>query len=404
MAIEIKEIQDIVTDGLSKNQETIKKEIVDGNIKTMKDVNEALELARKSSEKLVEDAKSQLQKDYDAFALAQKEAKTKTEKPLSFHQAFTKTMKEGGFESIQNAIKENRINGHTLEMKAFGTAQFPGYEGFSTDFMRPIETLRDQFHWRNIIPNGSTSKEFISYPKQGPTTGTAGPWDYGTGTGGATVSKPVITPTMTAYTAKVEWIAGLVKQIELSMLEDFDWANTFLSKLMRDELLSAEDNQILNGNGTSPQLDGILKNSIAYDGSFTIGIERIVDAAYRQLANSFLSATDIVMSNADRVGLILNKASGTGQYNLPAGAIGYVNGQMTIDGIRIHSTPQMAPGNAIIGDFNQAMLAFRSAPRLKIFDQNEDDATKNYLMMRIEERLALAILRANAFINITFGS
>jgi HK97 family phage major capsid protein len=402
---EIKEIQDVVTEELKKNLTTVQKEISEGNQKTLKEATEAIELARKESATLIETTKTQLQKDYDVFALAMKEAQSKNVngKPLNFGQAFSKTMKDGGFEGIQNAIKSNTINGHTIELKDFGTAQFTGYEAFNTDYMAPITSLYDQFHWRNIIPNGGTSKEFISFPKQGATTGNANAWDYGVNPG-ATVTKPVITPTMTAYTAKVEWIAGIIKYIEVSMLEDFAWANTFLSTLLREELLQAEDNQILNGSGVSPQLDGILANSVAYNGTFLVGIERIIDAAYRQLGDNFLTPTAIVMSNTDKVRIILNKATTSGEYNLPTGAIGYANGVLQLDGIPVYSTPQLAAGTAIVGDFNQAMLAIRSAPRLRIFDQNEDDATKNYLMMRIEERIALAIRRDNAFVNITFAS
>lgn len=404
--LDIKDITSIVEDGLKKNTDAIKKEIAEGNLKTAKDVEDALEKARKSTEEIVDEAKTQLQKDYDQFILAIKEAQAegqKNQKPLSFGQAFTKTMKEGGFDGIQTAIKDGKLNGHTIEMKAFGTAQFEGHEPFNTEYQPIITSLYDQFHWRNLLPNASTSKEFISFPKQSTLTGSADAWTYGANPG-ATVTKPVMTPTIAPYTAKVEWIAGIIKHIEVSMLEDFGWASTFLSNLLREELLKAEDNQILNGNGTSPQLDGLLANSTAYDGSYTVGIEMIIDAAHRQLSDIFLTANAIVMSNTDKVGIILNKATSSGWYNLPTGAIGYANGRLMIDGIAVYGTPQMVPGQALVGDFNQAVLAIRSAPRLRIFDQNEDDATKNYLMMRIEERVALAIRRAGAFIELNFNA
>jgi HK97 family phage major capsid protein len=404
--LDVKDITSIVEDGLQKNTNAIKKEIADGNIKTVKEVEAALEIARKSTETIVSDAKTQLQKDYDDFAIAIKEAQAEgkeNEKPLTFGQAFSKTMKEGGFDGIQTAIKSGNLNGHTMEMKAFGTADFPGYEPFNTEYQPIITSLYDQFHWRNLLPNASTSKEFISFPKQSTITGAPGAWDYGANPG-ATVTKPVITPTIAPYTAKVEWIAGIIKHIEVSMLEDFGWATSFLSNLLREELLKAEDNQILNGNGTSPQLDGLLANSEAYNGTYSVGIEMIVDAAHRQLGDKFMTANAIVMSNADKVGIILNKASTSGEYNLPAGAMGYVNGRLMIDGIAVYGTPQMTAGQALVGDFNQAVLAIRSAPRLRIFDQNEDDATKNYLMMRIEERIALAIRREGAFIELNFSA
>lgn len=403
--MDVKEIKDIVTDSLDKNLGVIRKELADGNQKTVADVDAALEKARKSTEEIVSTAKTQLQKDYDQFVLAIKEAQEegkKNQKPLSFGQAFAKTMKEGGFDGIQTALKSGKID-HIMEIKAFGTAQFTDYEAFDTEYQPIITNLYDQFHWRNLLPNAATSKEFISFPKQGTTTGAPGPWNYGANPG-ATVTKPVITPTITPYTAKVEWIAGIIKHIEVSMLEDFGWATTFLSNLLREELLKAEDNQILNGNGTSPQLDGLLNNSVAYDGDYTVGIEKIMDAAWRQLGDQYMTPNAIVMSNADKVGIILNKADTSGEYNLPAGAIGYVNGRLTFDGLPIYTTPQMSPGQALVGDFNQAVLAIRSAPRLRIFDQNEDDATKNYLMMRIEERVALAIRRAGAFVEINFSA
>lgn len=405
--IDVKELGVLVEDELKKTTTAIKKEIADGNTKTLADVETALEKARKSTEDIVTGAKTQLQKDYDQFVTAIKEAQEegkKNQKPLTFGQAFSKTMKEGGFDGIQNAIKEGKINGHTLEMKDFGTAQFPGYEPFNTEYQPIITNLYDQFHWRNLLPNASTSKEFISFPKQTANTGSVpNAWKYGD-TPAETVTKPALTPNIEPYTAKVEWIAGIIKNIEVSMLEDFGWASTFLSNLLREELMKAEDNQILNGNGTSPQLDGLLANSTAYDGSYTIGIEMIIDAVYRQLGDQFMTANAIVMSNADKVGIILNKANDSGLYNLPVGAIGYVNGRLQIDGIAVYSTPQMSPGQALVGDFNQAVLAIRSAPRLRIFDQNEDDATKNYLMMRIEERVALAIRREGAFIELNFAA
>lgn len=406
--IDLKDITAIVEDGLKKNTEMIQKEIKEGNAQTLKAATEALEEARKASLSEVDAKKAELQKDYDKFLAAVKESQQKPNdgKLLTFEQSFVKTLKDGAFDGIKNAIKEGSINGHTIQMKAFGTDQFTDYEAFNTDYREPIYRLYDQFHWRNIIPAGSTSNEFISFPRESTLTGNANAWAYGTGGGGATVAKPAMTPTFAPYTAKVEWIAGIVKAIEVSMLEDFGWASTFLARLLREELMKAEDNQILNGNGTSPQLDGILANAVAYNGTanYTAKIDRIVDAAFRQLADVFLQADTVVMSNADKVSIILNKTSGSGEYNLPEGATGFVNGQLTIAGLRAFSTPQLSAGTAIVGDFTQAMLAIRSAPRLRIFDQNEDDATKNYLMMRIEERIALAIMRANAFVEIDFNA
>ena len=83
------------------------------------------------------------------------------------------------------------------------------------------------------------------------------------------------------------------------------------------------------------------------------------------------------------------------------GSVSVVNGVLNIAGLEIYSTSELDPGQALIGDFNEAAFALRSAPRMRFFDQNEDDATKNQLMLRIEERAALAIYSSLAFVKIT---
>jgi len=46
----------------------------------------------------------------------------------------------------------------------------------------------------------------------------------------------------------------------------------------------------------------------------------------------------------------------------------------------------------------------RQAPRIRFFDQNQDDAEKNVILVRIEERVALPVFYDNAFIKVSFPS
>ena len=39
-------------------------------------------------------------------------------------------------------------------------------------------------------------------------------------------------------------------------------------------------------------------------------------------------------------------------------------------------------------DTRETSFLIRQNPQLRVFEQNEDDATKNVIMMRIEERVA----------------
>lgn len=403
MSVEIKEIKDILEEGLQKTIKDIKKDFESGDKDIESKVMKALGVAKEESEKALEEAKKALKGDYDDFVIKQQELSKKQNdgKVISFNEAFGITIKENA-EAIQSKVKEGK--GLILDMKSFGFENFDGYSPFATDYLSPIENKYDSFHFRNIIPFGSTSKGNLAYPKEVATTGGADAWGYNTGEDGVNESKPEITPNLETYNAKVEWIAGLIKDVPIEMLEDLPWLSTFLSNKARRELLKAEDNQILNGNGVSPQLSGILDNAVAYNGTYSLPIEMLVDAVGRQLADEYHSGNGIVLSNADKVSIILNKATDSGLYNLPTGAIGYINGVLNFNGIPVYSTPQLSQGTAIVGDWNEIMLVIRSAPRLRFFDQNEDDATKNVIMIRIEERVALPIFYDNAFVVVNFES
>jgi hypothetical protein len=49
-------------------------------------------------------------------------------------------------------------------------------------------------------------------------------------------------------------------------------------------------------------------------------------------------------------------------------------------------------------------LLTRQAPRIRFFDQNSDDAEKNVILVRVEERVALPVFYDNAFIKVTLAS
>src|SRR5690606_19024616 len=98
--------------------------------------------------------------------------------------------------------------------------------------------------------------------------------------------------------------------------------------------------------------------------------------------------------------IILNNATDSSLYNLPVGAVGYVNGQLNIAGLNVYSNSAMPEGSMRVEDFNQTQFFIRAAPRLRMFDQNTTDAEKNQVMLRIEERAALAIFSNLAFVKI----
>ncbi|MCY4781703.1 phage major capsid protein [Sphingobacterium sp. UT-1RO-CII-1] len=395
--IDIKEIRDAVEDGI----QVLKKDWSSAREADQKSFDDKVENVLTEVKELskVKDNVDKLQKDLNTAIVEMKESNSSNQpKHKSFSQALADSLKDGH----AGLLKSLETNGQgQIEIKGFDYPNFNGYEGFVTETRQQMYGLKDDpFHWRQIIPLGSTSKQIIEYPKEVEDIGAPEPWEDVS----PRKSKEDFTPGITMASNKIEWIAGIIKEIPLSMLEDLPWLTSFLNRRAYRALLRAEDKQLLSGNGTSPQLSGLLMNSVAYDGTeYDLFLEQIIDAAERQIADNENDANHIVMSNADKVGIILNKALGSGDYNLPAGAIGYVNGQLNLSGLALHSTRQFNKGQALVGDFRETEFIIRSAPVLKWFDQNKDDAEKNQLMLRIEERGGLAVYDEKALVKIGFN-
>ena len=396
MAIDIKDIQEAIQDGLKQKKTEILQEVKDGNVALESKVEGVLNDIKAQSIKDLEDVK----KDINELGL-KIQNKNEEKKSLSFKESIAQTILSQK-DALVDGMRKGGLN-LTMDLKDFNYTDFTGYGGFVTDYRnQPILNPYSSFHWRNVVPVGSTDKETIVYPKETATGGAADTWEHAAG---STVAKPSIEPTLSTYTSSVEWIAGLIKAIPVSMLEDISWLTSYISNKAMNELMKAEDLQIQSGSGVAPDLSGFFTgtNATAYNGSETKMFAKLIDAAYRQIADANYGVNKAVISNADKVGILLNTETGAG-FNLPQGSVSVVNGQLNFAGLEVYSTSLMAAGTALVGDFNQSQFVVRSAPRLRFFEQNGTDAEKNQILARIEERAALAIFSSLAFVKIEPGT
>ena len=353
-------------------------------------VKSAMNDLKKEHEEKIAELRKSIENEIDKNLQEMKKKQAEGQKALSFSQAMKKSINEMGDDLKALAGAKNKAG--ILELKAFDYSDFTGYEEFTTQYSQnPITNKYSRFHYRNILPPGRMNGEFVSYPREGATTGSASVWEVGSG------AKPEIQPSLAPYTVQAKWIAGLMKEIPVSMLEDFAWMGTFLSNKGEKEILKAEDLFIQNGTAS---IDGLLDAAVAYDGSKTVFIEKLIDAGYRQLANAENDVNGYVLSNGDYTDILLNAASGSGEYDLPSIVGVRPDGTLVIANQPVFANSYLATGQAMIGDWTEAQFLIRSAPRLRIFEQNADNAENNVVLVRIEERVALAIYRDNAFVRI----
>lgn len=184
------------------------------------------------------------------------------------------------------------------------------------------------------------------------------------------------------------------------LLEDAPTSAAFIDGRLRLGVLLAEDDQLLNGNGTPPNLLGILNRS-GLTATITQTTETVADAIAAQLAAvataSNLQPDGVVIHPTDWLKIATVKDT-TGAY-LATGAPFVTMNPPMIWGVPAAITTAIAVKTVLVGAFQRGGQVFRHATGLRVEASNshQDFFIKNLVAIRAELRLALAVYRPGAF-------
>lgn len=384
----------------------------------------ATEKANETAQKLINDKMAEITSKFDGVTSKEEAEKLKTEfnKSVQELQAKLKELKQtqgevkqkSFNENLAEAIKENAdaIRGFrkgspevTITMKAVGDMSiannFPGATPFIQDAQQGLILNPYNRVWlADLLPSATSTANSVIYPKENGGEGAVAFWDK-------TGNKAQVDYDLTSQSAFFKWIAGYVV-VEREMLDDISWLTGYLQSKLLIGLKTAENDLILNGTSdtlTNP-VTGLLTAATAYDGDFTELVDMIIDAAYGQIpekTNDFYVPTNVVLHPRDIVKVGLNKATGSGEYDLPMGSVAFANGRLSISGLDTVGTTSIDKDDFLTFDRNAAMFLRRMNPEIRMFE----DATlakANKVMFRIEERVSLAIFNNNAIVSGTVGA
>ena len=213
----------------------------------------------------------------------------------------------------------------------------------------------------------------------------------------------------TPVTESVRKIAAVMKESD-EMIDDLPWLASAIDNRGIYLVQLFEEDQLLNGNGSGTNLNGILNRTGILTGQTATGEPNVADAIFRAMTdistNSPFTADGIVINPADYQTLRLAKDSNNQYYGGGFFQGQYGNGgvmeQPPIWGLRTVVTPAIAAGTVLVGAFRQGgSVIRRNGLTVEIANQNEDDFVNNRIAIRIEERLALAIRYPKAFAKVT---
>lgn len=199
---------------------------------------------------------------------------------------------------------------------------------------------------------------------------------------------------------KFEQISGFMVASNKS-LNNIPGFVSFLQKRIPEKLMDVEDAQILYGDGSTPNIKGILTA-----GNYTAGSAAGATALVEKIINDLSTLEDthkrlangIAMRPADYYTFFKNKASGSGEYDLPQGVV-FVNGVLYILGVPVAKTTALTTNDYVVGDWNMgAELLVQEGLALEFFREDGNNVRKNQVTIRIQETIALPVYGSNYFL------
>ena len=251
-------------------------------------------------------------------------------------------------------------------------------------------TPRPPIGVRTLVPQGRTSAGAVEYVEETSFTNLAAPVAEG-------AAKPKSDKVFTVRTSVVRTIAHYFK-ISRQSLEDLPFLASQIENNGIWGVQTVEDNQLLNGSGAPPNLQGFMTVATAAPAPTPATGATLVDAvgtAVFDLAAKGFIADGTVLNPADwgKVAMLKNSQ---GNY-LFASPIDYTSSGR-LWGTRLAMSSHQVATNFLVGAFQgNSQILDRVDVNVQIATQNEDDFIKNMATILAEERLALVIYQPLAF-------
>ncbi len=252
---------------------------------------------------------------------------------------------------------------------------------------------------RDLLLPGTTSSNAIEYVREtGFTNAAAIQATEGT-------NKPESTLKFDLATSTVATIAHYMRASK-QILDDAAMLGSYIDYRLRYGLSFVEEQQLLNGSGTSGNLTGLITAATAYadpsGGDF--GTATMIDQLRLAMLQGELAeypASGMVLNPIDWAGLELTKDSENRYiFANPTGMAG-----PRLWSLPVVSTQAMVRDKFLVGAFRPAAQIFdRQEATVEISTEDQDNFIKNLVTIRGEERLALAIYRPEALIYGDFGN
>jgi HK97 family phage major capsid protein len=279
-----------------------------------------------------------------------------------------------------------------------------------------VEMLgRREYRLRDLVSVRTTGSDTVEYVRQTSHTNSAAPVAEATSSAAPTTGassgaaltlnpnggyKPEGAWAFERDTATVKTIAEWVPATKRS-LADVGQLEGLINDELRKDIEETEDTQILNGSGSGENLTGILNTSGIQTQAFATDLFQSVRKGIT-LAKTVgrVNPSGIVMNPTDVEIVDLAQDANNRYYGLGP----FSMGPRTLWGLPIVESEAMGAGHALLGDFSKAVLWDREQTTVTMTDSHADFFIRNLVAVLAEERVAFAVTRPTAFVNVDIAA
>jgi HK97 family phage major capsid protein len=221
--------------------------------------------------------------------------------------------------------------------------------------------------------------------------------------------KPTSNVTFTTETDRVKKIAVWMPVTD-EALDDVPQLMAYLQELLRYDLKLEEERQILKGDGTGENLNGLMTQATVYDALLTktgdTAIDMVRRAIYQVRKQSMLSADGIVMTELDWMNIELQK-DGENRYlfaNLQGLVTPVLWGRPVVTSDSVDEGDADTGGEFLVANFARSSVLFDRMSFLFKMGLINDQFIRNERALLVEERLGLGVRRREGLVKGRFAS
>ena len=342
----------------------------------------------------------ELNKRLDSIEVSNKKLAEATTEPMSFKSALKNAFDDGAIENLKKGnsrassfeVKADMTTGADFTGEVIAATRVPGIK------FDPANTT----HIRQMIPNGTTNSDLIRYITESAYTDGNAATNEGSALGQSDFN-------LTASTAPIETI-GTYLRVSRQMLDDTEQLSSYISARVPSKLMAVEDDQLLGGNGVAPNLHGLRNTATQWStglsgfGAADFATPQQFDVlitALNQIAK-FNYAADNILLNPTDFHKILSLKDSDNRYLKDQV---YQGLQPTFMGVPVKINTAMAEGEFIVGNFAQAAQVWvRENVNVEFFEQDTDNVQKNFITIRVQERIGFTTYLPNALCRGSFAT